>query len=319
MNKTFLDSIKYFFSERCNLKRSDKLLIICDENYGEFAFPFWQFGKIRCKQAILTLIPRCKHTGNVLPESIESFLPHFDIVLMISSNPYIHSSSIYSALSKDTRIIACAGSTEQDFIESVKVDYRRVAVIGRKIASYLENGNRISISSSMGTDLHFEIDKSKIFIDDGTIMSSGSLGYYPSGEVSFSPLPLSAQGVISIDSYFNGTHSVDQIINLHIKDGKILKIISKGPTKELENIFSRYRQGATLFSEFGIGLCDDLPTESFYSQIKKIGNFHFAFGNNQIFKINQEIELHLDCLQKGGQLLLDGKVILENGILISGI
>ncbi len=64
----------------CNLKRSEKLLIICDQPNMEIGSAFYKTAENRCQQVILiVLTPGNRHGSPEFPESVLKMLHEFDV------------------------------------------------------------------------------------------------------------------------------------------------------------------------------------------------------------------------------------------------
>lgn len=224
---------------------------------------------------------------------------------------------------------------KQYFVSKEK--YRRVFLASikktfspevRKLCEYykkaLENGDRIRITANDGTDLTFRIKGRPILVADGIIdeedIKRGDVGLnIPDGEVFVAPLEYSANGFIIFD--FVAIHGFGLVKNLKIKFRKGKVVWFDSPQKEIFKKFLDANTGEKdRIAELGIGTN---PAAEFIGETivdeKIFGSIHIAIGNNRgAYHGKNKASSHLDMIKimrgKGGNLYVDGKLVMKNGL-----
>lgn len=140
----------------------------------------------------------------------------------------------------------------------------------------------------------------------------------PDGEIFTAPVDDSAEGVVYFE--FPGVY-VGQLIEgiqLEFSKGKVVKASAKTNENLLQDLVNM-DEGASRIGEFGVGInfgIDRFCYDILYDE-KIGGTVHLALGRayKECGGYNHSA-LHWDIvkdLRKEGQILLDGKVVLENG------
>ena len=167
---------------------------------------------------------------------------------------------------------------------------------------------------SKDTDITFSTKGRKYVVDDGHINM-------PGGEVYTAPLDESAEGYIQFEfpAVFSGQYV--EGIRLQFSKGEVVEAHASRNEELLHQLISM-DEGAKRIGEFGVGTnyginryCCDLLFDE-----KIGGTAHIALGRayEQCGGINQSA-FHWDLikdLREEGQLILDGKVVMQNGTFL---
>lgn len=145
-------------------------------------------------------------------------------------------------------------------------------------------------------------------------------GYHnmPDGEVFYAPVENSANGYITYD--FPAIRQGKEVdgIRLEFKDGKVVNASAKKNEEFLLSILDS-DEGARYLGEFGIGVNYGIQqfTKDILFDEKIGGTIHLALGRAYGESGGTNVSaIHWDMikdLRNGGKILLDGKVIAENG------
>ncbi len=166
---------------------------------------------------------------------------------------------------------------------------------------------------SENSDLSFSTEDRKYIADSGRINM-------PGGELYTSPIESSAEGHIVFEhpGVFAGLLMED--IRLEFHEGRIVSASSRTNADFLRQIIDM-DDGARLIGEFGIGTNEGLTVFSndILFDEKICGTVHIALGRSYKECGGQnDSALHWDIvkdLRAGGQLLIDGRPVIENGRL----
>jgi len=199
----------------------------------------------------------------------------------------------------------------EDFVYSAtNVDWNKEAERQKRLKTILDKGSVVRIVGK-DTDLTFSIKGRQ------GIMCCGHRNM-PDGEVFVGPDETTAEGHIAYSfPAIHGGREVDGI-RLEFHKGKVVSAKASKNEGFLKEMIAT-DPGASLIGEFGIGL--NYNIKRFIKQIlfdEKIGGtIHLALG--MAYKEGggkNESALHWDMikdLRDGGKIIIDGKVIQENG------
>jgi aminopeptidase len=200
----------------------------------------------------------------------------------------------------------------EDFLfGAVLIDWEALRTKMQGIAEHFDRADQVRIVAP-GTDLTFSLAGRHGLVD-------ALRANMPGGEIFYSPLEDSAEGVISYSEYpacYLG-HEVEGV-RLQFEGGRI---VDASATRDEEFLIGALDtdEGARRLGEFGIGCNPGIQRhmKNTLFDEKMEGTIHLAVGTGfpQIGGENQS-GIHWDMvkeLRNGGRIELDGKVVQENG------
>ena len=200
---------------------------------------------------------------------------------------------------------------ETFFYGSVLIDWDALEREMQGIAVRFDAADHVRVVGA-GTDLTFSLAGRR-----GRV--SGASTNMPSGEVFYSPLEDSAEGVVAFSEYpacYQG-HQVGGA-RLRFEAGRVVEASADSDEAFLLTMLDT-DEGARGLGEFGIG-CNpgiQIHTRNPLFDEKMDGTIHLALGQSyeDLGGTNQS-SIHWDIvkdLRKGGRIELDGEVVQENG------
>jgi len=208
-----------------------------------------------------------------------------------------------------------AGMTLSQFEDfywgALLIDWEELAAKMRRIAERFDTTDEVRIVGD-GTDLRFSLAGRLGLVD--------ALGAnMPGGEVFYSPVEDSAEGVISYSEYpaCYQSHEVGNV-RLRFEGGQIVEASADADEEFLLGMLDA-DEGARRLGEFGIGcnpgIQQHMRNTLFDEKIE--GTIHLAIGQGFGFiGGSNESAVHWDMvkdLRRGGRIELDGKLVQENG------
>jgi len=232
------------------------------------------------------------------------------------SEPYMSGRKAWVGCQYPTDALAQdAGMTLEQFTDflygAVLIDWNALEREMQGIAERFDRAEEVRIVGA-GTDLTFSLAGRK-----GKVSAAGA--NMPSGEVFYSPIEDSAEGVVHFSEYpacYIG-HQVGGV-RLRFQGGRVVEASADSDEEFLLHTLDA-DEGARRLGEFGIG-CNPgiqrhLRNTLFDEKIE--GTVHLAVGNGWPFigGVNKSA-IHWDMvkdLRGGGQLFCDGELVQENG------
>jgi len=199
----------------------------------------------------------------------------------------------------------------EDFVYSATIqNWKKISKEQDNLKEILDKGREVQILAK-NTDIRFSINGRKAERGDGK-------NNMPDGEVFIAPVEKSTQGYIEFSfPAIRAGREVDGI-KLKFKDGKVIEASAIKGEKFLKECLET-DTGAKYLGEFGVGFNPNI--KKFVKEIlfdeKILGTIHLALG--RAYKEGggtNESALHWDMikdLRQEGKIIIDGKVIQENG------
>jgi aminopeptidase len=194
---------------------------------------------------------------------------------------------------------------------AVLIDWDGLERQMQRIAERFDAADQVRVVGK-GTDLTFSIAGR-----EGKV--SGADANMPSGEVFYSPVEDSAEGVVTFSEYpacYSG-HEVYGV-RLRFAGGRVAEASAERDEEFLIATLDT-DEGARALGEFGIG-CNPGIREHMKNTLfdeKIFGTVHFAVGHGFPFIGGANVSaVHWDMvkdLRKGGRIELDGELVQENG------
>jgi aminopeptidase len=214
-----------------------------------------------------------------------------------------------------TALAQDAGMTLRQFEEflygAVLVDWDEIEREMALIAERFDAADEVRVVGA-GTDLRFSLRGRK-----GRI--SGADANMPSGEVFYSPVEDSAQGVIEFAEY-PACYAGHELrgVRLVLAGGRVVEASAANDQEFLEQALA-IDDGARAIGEFGIGCNKGIQrhTKNTLFDEKIYGTVHFALGSGYPVVGGLNVSaLHWDIvkdLRDGGRIECDGEVVQANG------
>lgn len=209
------------------------------------------------------------------------------------------------------------------FWEGVNVDYTSLQAKAEQVKTAIA-GNEAHITNPNGTDLKVRIQGRPIYVSDGVIsaedVQKGSPFvsiYLPAGEVAVTPVPGTAEGKVVVDKdYFDGKEM--QNVTITFVGGKITSMTGSGPGFDaFKADYDARGAGKELFGFVDLGINPNVRL----SPGSKLGNWVPAgtvtvgSGNNAWAGGDNNVSYGWTGFLPGSTVTVDGKVLVENGVL----
>lgn len=210
------------------------------------------------------------------------------------------------------------------FWSAVNTDYSALQSSAEKIKSTLETGKELHITNPNGTDLKVRIEGRPFFVSDGIIsaedLKKGSPAvnvYLPAGEVYCAPVPGTAEGKVVVSRDFYQGKEINDL-TLTFVAGKLTSMTGSGPGfAEFKADYDARAEGKETFAfvDFGINPSFSVPAASKVGNWIQAGMVTVGTGNNTWAGGDNTISYGLTNHLPGSTVILDGKTIVENGVL----
>jgi len=301
------------------LEDFESCLILTDENKIKIANAFLAAADKITKNIKLIQIPVGKINGEEPPRETAEQMKDFDVIIMIVTKSLSWTKAREEATKAGARIASMPGITEDIIERCIDVPYGAMKSTTIGLAEKLSTADKIEITTEAGTNLTLSVKGMDWYgADSGIYDAPSKWGNLPSGEAFVAPVEGTANGTAVIDASMAGVGKTEHPITITIKDGFAVDIKGGSESKQLKQMLDNVKsKKAFNVAELGIGTNPKaIVTGLVLEDEKVLGTCHIAFGNNALFGGTTDVPIHVDGVIKKPTIKADGKLIMENGIIV---
>ena len=233
--------------------------------------------------------------------------------------------NLYPTPWRAERLGMAEGDLATMFWNAVNLDYSDLQVRGEQVKAALAGGNEVRITHPNGTDLKVRIQGRPVLVSDGIIsgddLKRGGAAvavYLPAGEVYTTPVPGTAEGkVVDTRSFYRGQPIEN--LTLTIAGGKVTAMTGSGPGyagfKAEYDAVQDPRKDLFGYIDLGINPSVKLPASSKVGNWVPAGTVSVGTGGNIWAGGDNSVPYSINVSLPGTTITLDGKPIVENGVL----
>ena len=307
--------------ETCmGVKPGENVLIITDLDNMDRAEALATASYMAGGEPIILCQPALKKFEVDPPEIVSGSMKKADVVLV--ALPFLYSAQLFHTGAR--RDAAKAGARfgivqvtpeNADITKEEILETRRLT---ERITALLDKAKTARVRTKNGTDIAMSLKGRKPVVISSLLDKPGDSGTVPDfAEAAISPVEGSAEGIVVIDGSMNGLEGVtikDPIV-WKVKAGKVVEINGKEEAKMLRDIVERAGANANNVAELGTGTVMRGKIKLETDDKRLFGTGHVAIGDNRFGGGNIASAIHLDGVFMNMTLELDGKVIMDNGVL----
>jgi len=205
---------------------------------------------------------------------------------------------------------------------AMKVNYKRMFKLTKRIAARVSKSKKIEIRTPNGTHIVFSKRNRMAKADTGIITTPGAFSNLPAGEVFLAPREGTANGRLVLD--WAPTRKLKSPVMLYVERGLVRDVAGKEKfVGYLKDKLSAQKENANI-AELGIGTNDRASRPDNILESEKIfGTIHIALGDNSTFGGKVSTSFHQDFVFFKPTVTLIHKngrksVLLKNGKLKPG-
>ena len=234
------------------LKKGESLLITIDSR------GYWRLAEETAKaaEALGAKVMVAYHStppgyGKVgdpyLPDSLKVAIPETDVWIEYNNQWLLYSTPWEIALTipKRVRYLMLGGLDEEQFVRCVgKVDLDLQSEFQTTIVNLTQNGKKMRITNSAGTDVSFENVTSRPVSSEGWALVPGA--HFLLGQMGWAPLEESINGTIAFNGSFSGGGEADlgilkEPVTFHVENGVCKEITGGAEAHFLRGWFERLK------------------------------------------------------------------------------
>ncbi|MBI5502930.1 MAG: aminopeptidase [Deltaproteobacteria bacterium] len=297
------------------LQPGEELLVVSDPTRRVIADALADAARTLGAEVVALEMAERAQNGAEPPRSVAAAMAAADAVLCPTAKSLTHTKARRDAVAAGARVATMPGITEPMLVRTMAVDYRKVVDVTNRVTAVLTAGNLVRLTTPAGTDLTLPIAGIPGHASSGVIVGKGSWGNLPSGEAYLRPEEGRTEGVLVVDGAMAGIGLLAAPLRIRIERG--MAVSFEGPdAARLQDMLDRHGPLARSVAELGIGTNDGaILTGEILEDEKVAGTAHVAFGNNASMGGTVTVPVHLDGIVLHPTLLIDDRLVLDNGVL----
>ncbi len=289
------------------VKRGESVLIVVDTSTPTSIVKnlFDAAKNLGCDVMIMTMLPRTRH-GEEPPVAIAEAMKNADVVVAPTTYSLTHTQARINACKAGARIASMPGITEKMMNSGgMTADYNKVNEIAIRLNKRLENVKNIRVVTDAGTDITFDLEGCKWYMDTGLCHEKGCSSNLPAGELYIAPKD--ANGVFVVDGSMSGFGLLDSPLEITVRNRYVTDIKGKHAEK-LKAMLDMVGEKARNIAEFGIGINPRAQLIGNVLEDEKVGGtVHIAMGDNSTFGGDVIAGIHLDGIITRPELFVDNE------------
>lgn len=264
-----------------------------------------------------------------------------DVVFAVASTDMIHSmtwgpgSKVRDIANRQWRLVEMAEASANVMVRpGARADYREVGRIGDAVYDVVSKGERIRITTELGTDVTGLIREGlsgslSVGINKGRATQAGSWCCFPDGEVfvlatgCIGNNPGDAEGTVVFDTSMHMLGLLREPIRCTVAEGKVTEIQGGWQAERLRRILDQVPNSNNII-ELGSIATNPFSAphgESMFEDRKSLGTIHIAVGNRYIDMYDENDDyrphfVHLDGVLSRPDVYLDGEKIIDAGRIL---
>ncbi len=303
------------------LRSGEAVTVVYDATTEEVARVLLESATALTARVIPVKITPLSMHGQEPPQDAAEAMASSDLCLGVTAKSMAHTQARFAAAKKGARYLSLPDySLSLLASPSLRADYHLCAGKARQIAGAFTRGRRVRVTSPAGTDIVMDIKGRIGNCCPGFVEKPGELGSPPNIESNVSPIEDSAQGTVIVDGSipYPGLGLLKKPIHLEVRRGLITNFTGdKTTVAKLRRLFDAVGTNKTrVLAECGVGLNSLAElTGVMLTDEGAAGTMHFGFGSNATVGGKNAVPFHLDFVFRRPSLDVDGKVLIEEGVL----
>lgn len=256
------------------------------------------------------------------PRIIRKALEGADVFICLTTLEFTHPEAVrVNVLNNGMRYVTMSGLTPELLNSPTmsEINYEEMAELGEKVRKLFADGDIVEITSANGTNFRFSVkgrEGGGIF--SGIARDIGTFAPIPAGDVSAGAVHGSANGTVILD-YFQMLGKLSEPIRLTVEDSWIVKVEGGQEAEKFKEIIGSASNGNYIAEALGFGLNPKsvlLGLPDLLNEKTMRGVLHVGIGDSSYYCLPIRCAFHLDGAIVEPTLKLDGKVVMEKGVMM---
>lgn len=304
-------------SQLAEIEAHHSVLVLTDSATQEIGEVFAAAAAPLAAEVLLLRMETRRLHGQEPPAIVAAAMLAADVIVQVVKYALTHTDASRAAMARGAQIFVLRGVTEEMLLSDImNVDYAELRVVTRAVATRLDAGANVHVTTPAGTDLRLSIEgRSAHALAGGT--GPGRFGGARSGEAAIAPLEGTAEGVIVVEHSMDNLGLLDAPVTLTLQAGRVTAIEGGASAAHLRQLVEGADEGAVNLAEFAIGTNPNATLTGNLATDKKVrGTCHIAIGDSASLGGTVRSNLHLDGMLLRPTVRVDGELLVSDGELV---
>jgi 2,5-dihydroxypyridine 5,6-dioxygenase len=307
--------------ETCmDVKENEELLIVTD-----FGRPFsvaqslaTAGENIGAKVTIIIMKPTL--TGCEPPPPVSAAMSVDDVIIAPVTGSLYLTEAAKVAIEAGARLVTLTEVSEDILIDgAILADFDREGPRVEQVRRMLSKAKSARVTAPGGTDLTMSFADREGMKVTSLARESGTRTAAPNLEAYIAPVEDKTEGTLVADLSGSNIGLIQKPIRMQIEAGRIISIEGGAQARQIVKCLeATQHSGSYVVAELGIGLNPNAIIRGHVIEDEgTYGTAHIALGNNTQFAGGMNwAPIHFDFVFAEPTIELDGKIVMENGVLI---
>jgi leucyl aminopeptidase (aminopeptidase T) len=314
-------SIRLITDVCIDVRPGEKVLCVADrQEYFETLTLLASECIARGAEAAVTLIEPRRHYYDEPPSFVTAAMEKADIVVVMMPGSLVHTAA-RRQVNAGIKIAILEGPRDYFMaFDLTKEQLLKVKEQTEALQALLTKAQSARLLTKAGTDLTMSLE-GRTGIALLPFAEKGMFCVVPGyAEAACAPIEDSVEGAAVIDAATVGAEDFEEIVQepyeLKFRKGQIVSISGGRDARKLEAILAA-EKAARAFAELGVNSNFFVPKKLRGSRLDMAigGNAHIGLGRNEHIGGKSKANNHLDLSMVNATLILDGKTVVEEGVL----
>jgi len=261
-----------------------------------------------------------KMHGEAPPEVVAEKMLQANVILGITSFSMAHSEARLKATENGAKYLSLPAYNMELLAESsLQADFQGLTARSKKLADLFTEADVVQLKTKAGTDITLSVTGRVGNPAPGCCYEEGIIASPPDAETNIAIVEDSTSGTLVVD----GSIPCDELgllksnLTLTFEKGRVVRIEGE-QADTLNELFDHLGDSKTrIAAELGIGLNPEaelcglmLPDEG------ALGTVHIGIGANSTIGGTNSVPFHLDHIIRDATILLDGKLVIDDGKIL---
>jgi leucyl aminopeptidase (aminopeptidase T) len=300
-----------------DIKPGEKVVVVTDEPLRSVGELLWQASKEAAADAVLIEIMPRNRSGEEPPAPVAAAMKEADVIFCPTSKSLSHTQARHRACEAGARVATLPNIRQETLLRAMSADYAAIARRSKAVADIMTKGSKVRLTTPAGTDLVMSLEGRAGHPDTGDCREPGSFSNLPAGEAFIAPVEGSTEGMLVIDGTMGPENRVDVPVRMKVEAGFVVSIEGGESAQRVREIADRVGKMALAIAELGVGTNEKAEVcGSVLEDEKVMGTVHVAIGDNSTFGGTNRVPSHQDGIMLMPTLIIDDKVVVQDGVLV---
>ena len=311
--KTLLDGC-------ASLKAGETVLVVTDTKMTAIAEVIAAAAYERSAEPVIVVMKPREMDGQEPPMLVSEAMKHADLVLSPVTRSITHTKAVKEALESGARILVMTAFTQDMMIRGgIEADFKAQQPLCERLAGMFAQAKILRLSTSAGTQLTMNVSGRRGNALTCIVDKPGKFSPVPTIEANVSPVEGTTEGTIVADASipYIGIGLLHEPVNVVVRKGQVVDITGGYQASILKtDLEAKKDPNVYNIAELGVGFNPKATMTGIMLEDEAVlGSAHIGLGTSITLGVNVKAAIHYDLVLWRPTIELDGKTVIDNGVL----